>query len=399
MLQILINLLIPCVATGSLAGGSGHPGEGFGCDDAASFDTPVDSLGPHKMDEWIANQPALDAANWRYAPRLRTNFEVAGCNIGRIIIGDDALGNGVSSVIFGSESHSQFVVKYQVHLDSTERDGLDSLVKDFMFGRIAAKIGVGARPVFISPSARILSPDSPKLRLFFQPPFTPRDIERARRLWIRYMVMERMGDCLGDSATPPPLPPVQAVQIGIDLMKLVERLHAAGVVHGDIHGGNVCRRLTNPDEIALIDFETAFFPHSPETVVQERGRLEWVHASLTPWQLEGYSFARRDDVYKAFYLVAKLMVGPRLTDRFKVEGSSALLDGEALLEWKRNGPLFETPEFDPIAMLAESDSVKGGLNRIHAMVMDLTDVSVPIRYDRIVAGLETVQKLILTEAK
>ena len=71
---------------------------------------------------------------------------------------------------------------------------LDSLVKDFIFGRIAAKIGVGARPVFISPSARILSPDSPKLRLFFQPPFTPRVIRRARRLWIRYMLMERTGD-------------------------------------------------------------------------------------------------------------------------------------------------------------------------------------------------------------
>ena len=47
------------------------------------------------------------------------------------------------------------------------------------------------------------------------------------------MAMERMGDCLGDSATFPILPS-QAVKIGIDLMKLVERLHATGVVHADI---------------------------------------------------------------------------------------------------------------------------------------------------------------------
>ena len=416
MLRVVLSLFIPLFATGSPAGGGLSPdllggglGGGHDVEDIASRDSTagqrtLDPLGPPALAEWIANLPTLDAANRPYAPMLADNYEVAGPIIGHINIGEDVLGSGASSVIFGSDSHPQFVVKYQLFRDGPERSD-HGLVLDFWFGRLAAEIGVGARPAFISGPVRILSPDSPKLRSFFQPPFIPRVVERARRLSVRYMVIERMGACLSDNSDSP-IPPLEAVQIGIDLIKLVERLHAAGVVHGDIHGGNVCRRLANPDEIALIDFETAFFASSPEAVVRERSSLDWVHASLTPWQLQGYSFARRDDVYKAFFLVAKLMVGSTLTDRFRVGGSKELLDGEALLVWKENGPLFETPDFDPIAiMAAKSDSgvdlfaIKAELHRIHGIVMEMRSVSIPIRYGDILAGLERVRTLLLTGAK
>ena len=109
-------------------------------------------------------------------------------------------------------------------------------------------------------------------------------------------------------------------------LRLIESLHSHGVVHGDIHGGNIVFRDGKPmqeydmetDELMLIDFGMAsFFPDQ---------HLQSDHAPtdttlnvlmLTPWQLLDKRYGRRDDLYKILDYVAHVLSGDRLGDAFE----------------------------------------------------------------------------------
>lgn len=68
----------------------------------------------------------------------------------------------------------------------------------------------------------------------------------------RFMVTERVDGCLSRSSESMGL--IKAFKIGIMAMGMVEKLHSQGVIHGDIHLGNMCFRLGhNDEEWTLID--------------------------------------------------------------------------------------------------------------------------------------------------
>ena len=104
-----------------------------------------------------------------------------------------------------------------------------------------------------------------------------------------------------------------ALRIALKTLTLIESLHSHGVVHGDIHGGNIVFRVQkkmdkynlDTDELILIDFGmSSFFPDalmSPEDVLFDNSANPRM---MTPWQLVGKRYGRRDDVFKLLGLVA-----------------------------------------------------------------------------------------------
>ena len=380
-------------------------------------------------------QALIDRENLFYRPQLWMPFEIAGPEIGRIEIGP-FIARSHYSAVFRVANARALAIKYQGDCEKYDRE-VHPLLIDFWFGRIAADAGVAARPLFISPgalmrdfcigagpiiNARPVCGQNPILRaqdadrastsatipidkLQFYQLTESGDHELAetcrRDGMARYMVMERVENCLGAHLSDP-VTPQEAVQIGIEMIGLLQRLHSAGIVHGDIHVGNVCRRMDMPHSLVLIDFGAAFFT-SREVDDLIRFPLSWVHTSFTPWQLNGHANARRDDIYRALYLVATVMLGPAL--RGEVTRLMQLSDGEKpemgeerLLEWKKSGPLFKTETGDPIAKLrgmtdGHVDLIHTELNDIHKEVMKLDEVASPIPYVELIDRFEHILTL------
>lgn len=137
---------------------------------------------------------------------------------------------------------------------------------------------------------------------------------------VRFMVQEKVGMTLSEffdelNSYDGPNADVALVRAAITMgektLNLLERLHQHGIVHGDIHGGNIALkdphfRLSpnNVDfsklDLVLIDFGKAvFFPDqvgTPERHEQPDHYLnDWY---LSAWQLENYRESFRDDVIR-----------------------------------------------------------------------------------------------------
>ena len=345
--------------------------------------------------QMLRDQSVLDLFHTAFTPQFATNEEHT--PIGDVTVGDPPIGRSDFSVVLPVEGHAGEVMKYQGNCDALDQvDAVHPLQIDYGFGLLASAAGVAAAPTFLSPGARIDSQlHSRKLQfdLFIANRPTEQRVraECARRGVVRYMIVERVVSCLGER-TRAPVPPAEAVRIGIEVIQLLQRLHAAGVVHGDLHAGNICRRRAAPNPLTLIDFGFAsFVAAETDDFRPGAGNLTWVHRSLTPWQLEGHRFVRRDDVYKAVYMVARLIGGPAL-DQY-----SHSLIGPALLAWKTRGPLFPWPGGpDPIQFHfgdRSGNEIKGVLNQIHETVMSLVSVHTAIPYDDIITRFQRVVTL------
>ena len=160
---------------------------------------------------------------------------------------------------------------------------------------------------------------------------------------MRFMVMKRMGPCLSERVADTSNLHL-GVQVGVQMMHLLRRLHNAGIYHGDIHAGNVCESRSEPEVFKLIDFGFGGFVEGESFDAGSRGPIR-THASLTEWQLNGYRPSRRDDVYKAVELVAFIAVGHSFWD---LPDLWAEMDRPKLIAWKQSGSLFRTDEVDPV---------------------------------------------------
>ena len=115
------------------------------------------------------------------------------------------------------------------------------------------------------------------------------------------------------------------VAAGIKALQLLRTLHSKGIVHGDIHGGNIVFKqmaeegyLHDPslDDLALIDFDQSiFYPERIGNIVNGKVSSMKNPMLMTPWGLDGERIGRRDDVYSLFELIAVYLSHFKLDDR------------------------------------------------------------------------------------
>ena len=158
------------------------------------------------------------------------------------------------------------------------------------------------------------------------------------RSYVRYMVMERAGVTVWHMMHSIPATAIYmrfrvAVGMAIDVIGNLEKLHTAGIVHGDIHPGNLVR-LSN-SRFGFIDFGKSFFE------ADMTSPLDWfdTHCFLSHWNLQGSRFGFRDDVYRAL-LVASFIAVPGRYKECSVMGKTEKRRAE-LINLHANNSLFE----------------------------------------------------------
>jgi hypothetical protein len=142
----------------------------------------------------------------------------------------------------------------------------------------------------------------------------------------------------------------------VHAIRAIERIHSQGVIHGDVHWGNlVLMRRGEELGISLIDFGNAMFADEMERLpVMARVPGSYNHCLFSHWNLAGYRFAYRDDVFKALLVGAFLINGPKYSE-FCVGLES---DITTMMLFKRDSFLFALPNRDHIAELPIDSDTK-----------------------------------------
>ena len=271
-----------------------------------------------EMAHWLVNQKIIDSTRILSAPQLRLSGEFVPVS-GKYAIMNltiPPIANRDESVLFYAESNpfdssTPAIVKYQTDCIERGRTGseIHQLLKEyFMLQYISNKtsLPIVPKPFFVSP------PGFMGLVRTLKNDFTLRPDIRSRcaRSHVRYLVMERGGISMEDLISFVPdytLPFFDAMDVLKQLLIALREIHNMGIIHGDIHRGNVVRSLENGEKVLLIDFGLARFVDParplPEFPIRDGESLS-VRMHFTHWRYHGFVTSFRDDVLSAIALVA-----------------------------------------------------------------------------------------------
>ena len=125
-----------------------------------------------------------------------------------------------------------------------------------------------------------------------------------------FLLMDRVGPSVGEYLKHSGASLVRDVlYIGFHSVGLLHRLHSNGIIHNDIHRGNIVFKSfeknvadmdPKTDQLALIDMGQAeFFGYEEEcTVALQLHDKSLVPEMLSPWQINGEPANRRDDLFR-----------------------------------------------------------------------------------------------------
>jgi len=343
-------------------------------------------------------QLIADLRNRRFLPSLHSKTER--WPFGLIVLGS-VMYSGKDSVLFEVATDDILLVKYQADCDAVRMNTIHPLMTDYWYGKAAFDAGVSPRPLFLSPPI-LFRENSGKLGT----------IKLGRRRQeqcaseggaVRFMILTRVinSETLCDYFSTKALGKPRfllAMGVGVVLIKKLRILHqVAQVVHGDIHMKNILIEsyLKKPVRVWVIDYGRAR-SNSPaiskDPIYSSQG---WYHPSLTHWQMRGFQWAARDDVYNALRTLAWVMNDHSYND---FEKELTTIDRTSLVPWRESMFIFSVPNgYDPIAILPISDDrkrlIKRSLNHILISVRSLNDVDDIPDYDFIISELQNCFRL------
>ena len=210
----------------------------------------------------------------------------------------------------------------------------DELGEEFKLAEAVKILHILPEVLFLSPPVEISEFTSPKVRSeviqkYPQLEKTCRDQHGSARM----MLQERVGLTIEDYfrdvhaklgrmqfgtaayASAARFALVSFVHVGIQLIKLLQKLHDGGLIHGDLHGGNAAFSSptksalqldpTKADTVILLDLGFAeFFPEDLGEPEFRPPRGAFSPENLSPWHSAHYRIGRRDDIFRAVELVA-----------------------------------------------------------------------------------------------
>jgi hypothetical protein len=278
-----------------------------------------------------------------FAPLLKFgDYEEFVNNLGEqrsFVLGDLVVRTKYSTLFF-IKKFSRAIVKYQT--DCFTESVVHPLLRDAWFLSELADSGMVPQIHYVSPPAGLPDRVTLKTRFLMSDSDWSRCLLAQRAPTVRFMVMERIDEdfyALLRRIQPSVL---EAITITHKLLRGIKYMHSKGIVHGDIHPGNL--GLIHGDDgslrILFFDFGSAFFVEEKEGFPDlEAEPRSLVHCLYSHWNIEGFRFGYRDDVFKALMVLAFLIHGRVWTDYCV----GLVSDVEAMLAFKRDEFFFELP--------------------------------------------------------
>ena len=215
------------------------------------------------------------------------------------------------------------VVKHMNDCRSRQDEGLDvihPLLTDAVYLSVLAPTGLVPGFIYLSPPTVLPGHGLLPERVLTKAIERQRDRCTRENTETRFLVQERMGVEIGaylrdlGLVVPWRVMAHRAVSLIIRVIQMLETIHSLGIVHGDIHGGNILFRdiadvpEMEDTELVLIDFEFAvFYPMEIGAPVNRSRLARLSRRLLSPWHLQGYRIGRRDDVFRVLELLADVL--------------------------------------------------------------------------------------------
>jgi hypothetical protein len=306
-----------------------------------------------KITSMISAQLETDLAHPQSRPYLLYDAELAPMGEAQVVFRISGFLSKKSDVtVFATSEPAGYVIKYQTNCAWLNRQMLD-LQRDFGFQKYiqdqVRDIRISPKVVWLSPPIRFAKYKTPKNNFERSDTETCSANERAH---IRYMIMERAVTDMFGLIRDTSLKPLQrlrlGIKVGIDVISRLKRIHKLGIVHGDVHPGNVVQLNSPSDgtdpEYGFIDFGLSFFDaemtdRECEAAVDGTRGCETVHdwslhniCYLSFWNLKyGSRIAYRDDVFNALMVASFVMNGQ---SQFKYCADSSQHSMDEHIRWK-----------------------------------------------------------------
>jgi serine/threonine protein kinase len=380
---------------------SGAPPKYRSLIDDTKFPTAHLSRWHPRLIELLEAQPLKDKSAIRFAPNL--NYEIfsdPASHYEHTLFGKLTLGrliaSGKYSAVYSVREDPELVIKYQSNCER-ERLPHPSLM-DFWGLSEAYRRGVPRVPRVYSVSPAVGLPPRKTTKCNFR--LSETEWDKCAGSAVRYIVMQRLGPslCTIHSHSSQSFSALTAVRYGIEIFDTLLHLHMNGMIHGDIHSGNLVYD-TDREHLYLIDFDRFMYKNSLdiEQGGSHRHMFVRVHRLLSPWEIEGYSPSFRDDIYRAISTIAELMHPYTLYNQFL-----SRLSPPDLLWWKRRGYLFGAM---PKIYVGDNWGVSGTdhlvtvgtLTQIFHQILVIAKspvVSIPITHEQIIALLKQAESIL-----
>jgi hypothetical protein len=125
---------------------------------------------------------------------------------------------------------------------------------------------------------------------------------------VQYMIMERAGPTLKAYLKQfGKLDVLTVASMGLQLIRLLRRIHALGIVHADLHPGNIAITHETPRRLILIDF--GFARYGTDSLHEGGFGPLFCNPHFTIWEARGGDGTYRDDVTRVVQLMAVLLYG------------------------------------------------------------------------------------------
>ena len=306
---------------------------------------------------------------------------------------EDVVYRGRQSIIFSVENHEDMLLKYQADCDEVKKNILNPLIREYWYSNDANELGISPRVFFLSPS--IAFDYRAKLIENFKMDYREKKLCASSGGSVRFALIQRLGSAidlytLQDRFPHGKVPFPMVMRIGIELLDKLRELHSrARVVHGDIHPGNVM--IGEDLRVWLIDFGRSRSNLPARSKEPVDGKFSWLSLMLSPWQIEGYVWSARDDVYNAIRTLALLINGDDyLTFERRIKNAGP----RQILNWKKYGNIWflpgdyqDTLRSLPVS-LYRKEAIRQSLDRVLGFVRNLKDVDDVPEYEKIVREFE-----------
>ena len=356
----------------------------------------IESLHP-EMRVWYVTQMSVDGSDAGAVPQLQYDGEkipMRGGESKNIHLGS-LIAFTKHAVVFTVKEFPEGAIKYQENCESVSNP-IHPLLRDYWMMHFLATLGVTPKVYFVSPPVKLGFERTVKTQ-FGMKREEYRSCAKSATSVVRYMLVDKAAGSLFDlvkgfvgEGDTPAVRLTVAIDVMIQAVKGLRQIHRAGVVHGDVHPGNLVFMTADEFSLRFIDFGRSFFAESAARKRSQRyNRLQAdiIHWASSPYELEGMRSSFRDDVFRAIMAGAFVVNGDAFLDYLQDLES----DGEKMLLFKGEMFMFDLPG-KPSRVVGVA--VRERLERVLTLVRTVSRIRSHPPYADIIAELEAVAELV-----